>query len=282
MVGDFNGLTSLTPSELDHLFLTIESSLQMRRRYQFYIWAQSRLFILIPHDILICAHYDRLRKCMSYDSFSMFPIPSVTIDGNMDPLNGLMPKLLDAWVMTDGTPCAINVESRSAGEFPDLVAHLRDAGISEVLTHGMMSSHEENVAETFFIFSRVAGNLIPAQIKRDLSPITARHSFMLEMLLPHLHATYTRTLLSRDRARERAAAMPAPGVVVVTDREREILGWVREGMSNQAIGVLLEISPLTVKNHVQKILRKLNATNRAQAVSKALSLRLIAQSGTSS
>ena len=36
------------------------------------------------------------------------------------------------------------------------------------------------------------------------------------------------------------------------------------------------ISPLTVKNHVQKILRKLGASNRAQAVSKAISLGLIA------
>ena len=41
------------------------------------------------------------------------------------------------------------------------------------------------------------------------------------------------------------------------------------------IGEVLSISPLTVKNHVQKILRKLGASNRAQAVSKALSLGLI-------
>lgn len=277
MVGDFKGLTSLTPGEIDHLFLTIESSLQMRRRYQFYIWAQSRLFILIPHDILVCAHYDHVRKCMSYDTFSMFPIPRVAAEGDLEPLSGLVPKLLDAWTLTDGTPCAISVDSTSADDFPQLVAQLRLAGVSEILMHGMMSAREENVAETFFIFLRVEGNLIPAQIKRDLSPITVRHSFILEMLLPNLHATYMRTLLSQDRARERPAAAAAPGVVVVTEREREILGWVREGLSNQAIGVLLDISPLTVKNHVQKILRKLNASNRAQAVSKALSLRLIAQ-----
>jgi transcriptional regulator EpsA len=282
MAGDFNGLTSLTPSEIDHLFFTIESSLQMRRRYQFYIWAQSRLFTLIPHDMLICAHYDYVRKCMSYDSFSMFPIPRGIIEGSIDPVNGLMPKLLEVWLATQGTPCTINLDHLVEGESAELAADLREAGISEVLTHGMMSSHEENVVETFFIFSRVFNNLIPAQIKRELSPITARHSFMLEMLLPHLHATYTRTLQSQERTRERPAAAPAPGLVAVTEREREILGWVREGMSNQAIGALLDISPLTVKNHIQKILRKLKATNRAQAVSKALSLRLITQTSDAS
>jgi DNA-binding CsgD family transcriptional regulator len=39
--------------------------------------------------------------------------------------------------------------------------------------------------------------------------------------------------------------------------------------------MILTISPLTVKNHVQKILRRLNVLNRAQAVGKALSLRIL-------
>ena len=39
--------------------------------------------------------------------------------------------------------------------------------------------------------------------------------------------------------------------------------------------LFLGISPLTVKNHVQKILRKLDVVNRAQAVGKALELRML-------
>lgn len=62
---------------------------------------------------------------------------------------------------------------------------------------------------------------------------------------------------------------------LLTGREVEILEWVQEGKSNQEIGLILNISPLTVKNHVQKILRKLNVRNRAQAVSKATAMRLI-------
>ena len=44
------------------------------------------------------------------------------------------------------------------------------------------------------------------------------------------------------------------------------------------IGTQLGISPLTVKNHVQKILRKLGATNRAQAVARAMSMSLLMRS----
>jgi len=47
------------------------------------------------------------------------------------------------------------------------------------------------------------------------------------------------------------------------------------GKSNIEIGTILTISPLTVKNHVQKILRKLNVQNRTQAVGRALALRIL-------
>lgn len=52
----------------------------------------------------------------------------------------------------------------------------------------------------------------------------------------------------------------------LTTREKEILLWIAEGKSNPEIGKILTISPLTVKNHVQKILKKLNVVNRAQAI----------------
>ena len=69
---------------------------------------------------------------------------------------------------------------------------------------------------------------------------------------------------------------PGPGETPkVTLREQEILHWVSHGKSNYEIGTILDISPLTVKNHVQKILRKLNVVNRAQAVGKALDLRIL-------
>ena len=43
--------------------------------------------------------------------------------------------------------------------------------------------------------------------------------------------------------------------------------------------MILSISPLTVKNHIQKILRKLQASNRAQAVSKAIAMKLLGSAG---
>ena len=65
------------------------------------------------------------------------------------------------------------------------------------------------------------------------------------------------------------------GQSVLTVREQDILKWIYVGKSNFEIGAILKISPLTVKNHVQKILRKLNVVNRTQAIGKALELRIL-------
>lgn len=60
---------------------------------------------------------------------------------------------------------------------------------------------------------------------------------------------------------------------LLTRREYEVLGLLANGMTNAAIAGRLVISETTVKSHVQKILRKLRASNRAEAVSRYLRLR---------
>ena len=81
-----------------------------------------------------------------------------------------------------------------------------------------------------------------------------------------------RTLFSGPREGSDTAPSHA---ALLTERELEILRWIHLGKSNSEIGTILQISPLTVKNHVQHIIRKLNVTNRTGAVGKALSLRLL-------
>jgi DNA-binding CsgD family transcriptional regulator len=54
----------------------------------------------------------------------------------------------------------------------------------------------------------------------------------------------------------------------LTDRELEILQWVTHGKTNPEIGSILDISTFTVKNHLQRVFKKLDVSNRAQAVGK--------------
>lgn len=56
----------------------------------------------------------------------------------------------------------------------------------------------------------------------------------------------------------------------LSEREREVLLHVAEGRSNKAIAEELFVSPNTVKTHVSSLLRKLNATSRAQLATIAV------------
>lgn len=62
----------------------------------------------------------------------------------------------------------------------------------------------------------------------------------------------------------------------LTQREREVLRLLADGLANEEIGKRLFISPETVRTHVRKAMAKLEADTRTQAVATALRQSLIA------
>jgi len=79
-------------------------------------------------------------------------------------------------------------------------------------------------------------------------------------------------LLAR-RVRERAPA--APTSEPLTEREREVLGLVARGLSNQAIADRLTITERTARTHVSNILGKLGLASRTQAALYAVEHDLV-------
>jgi len=56
----------------------------------------------------------------------------------------------------------------------------------------------------------------------------------------------------------------------LTPREREILGLIGQGLSNKAMARRLGISVHTIKFHMEALFTKLDATSRAEALTKGL------------
>lgn len=61
----------------------------------------------------------------------------------------------------------------------------------------------------------------------------------------------------------------------LTEREREVLSLLAQGVSTQDIAQSLSISPATVRNHIQNILNKLRAHSRLEAVAYAFEHGLV-------
>ncbi|MFN8486752.1 MAG: response regulator transcription factor [Caldilineaceae bacterium] len=96
------------------------------------------------------------------------------------------------------------------------------------------------------------------------------------------NALSSETDLRKDGASDipvRAKHQPKEGVVQSTDRltlrELEVLHLVAKGFTNRDIAERLALRPGTVKVHVERIVAKLEVTNRMQAVLRAVELGLL-------
>lgn len=86
-------------------------------------------------------------------------------------------------------------------------------------------------------------------------------SALLSAVMPILHS---RVGYIKRKKRTRQKQENA----LLTERESEILHWVKQGKTNLEISAILGVSFPTIKNHLQKIMVKLRVNNRAEAVAR--------------
>jgi DNA-binding NarL/FixJ family response regulator len=85
-----------------------------------------------------------------------------------------------------------------------------------------------------------------------------------------------RGLMNRFLAEPQTGQTIGPSVLdVLTEREREIVGLVALGLSNEEIAVRLVLSPSTAKTHVNRAMVKLDCRDRAQLVVLAYQTGLV-------
>jgi transcriptional regulator EpsA len=252
-VNPIEHLIILTDREREFLVRAIESAIHVRKRHQFFLWAQGQFRGVLPHEILVCLRLGDHGQVLQLECFHGTVLDGANYDRLCSPVNGFA-VLLARKCCESGT---LVLSAAGAENHGELTAGLLGNGLRNALaccTERLQGSHS-----VYLLFDL------------DQEP-NRRHAYFLELLMPHLQMATMR--LAESRLPDPNAPM-AGGARLVTDREVEILRLVQQGKSNHEIGAALGISPLTVKNHVQKIYRKLNVQNRAHAVSRGISLRLL-------
>jgi len=124
---------------------------------------------------------------------------------------------------------------------------------------------------------RLAGHLgegegyAVARSGRDFSHRDCEVAAALQLALVVLH----RRISAGAGAGRGVSAPVGPLTDPLTEREREVLSTLAEGLTAQAIGRRLDISAPTVRKHLERVYRKLGATDRLTAVNRARRLGLV-------
>ena len=259
--------TSFAPDQSEVLLRVMEAAPQVCRRHQFFVWTQGDFQRWLPHKISICGGYDREHRDVVLDIFNSIPLPEVVMQGLKTFRSDLMMAAVGAWRKARSQAAVLSLAQDVTPQ--PLTAALIEQGYDQVVVTGLTRPGRPEEIESFFMFTQPRAAYSVAEVQA------------LDMLLPCVHLAYQRVCVTeRQMVMGRSSSIMVPGqgqprATPITEREREILLWVRDGLSNQQISEKLGISALTVKNHVQKILRKLGAANRAQAVAKAMTMNAL-------
>lgn len=276
-VGGRGQAIQLAPHHGESLVRLVETAPAVMRRPQFFVWSQGPLSALLPHQVLCCGSYSRPQRGLSFVAFQSVVIPDPTLAPLTDANSALMRACAAAWVHAGGRPLVLDISRHALDAQEQLLRLARDLRGVQVLVHGVARPQRPAEIESLFVLLSTAA-----------AGLTVEERLLhVELVMPYLHATWRRVVAAEAAVAPAAVESAgsagsaagggrvASGGVAMTEREREILRCAREGKSNLEIGVALDISALTVKNHIQKILRKLGANNRAHAVALAMSHGLL-------
>ncbi len=257
-----NNDTSLSDEQRVVFMDAISESLRVSQHSHLFNWLQGAFQYLLAHEVMIYGiktneadsyEYEYLTSSRYFDEYKFHDV--------IQQDEGIVNQTLALW-QQDVLPLLVG-SALNPSDYANCAVFnfdettLKDSELSKIIAHGFGDQHSK--ISTFVMFARLS------------KQPSANHAYILELIMPHLHCALVRVASSKhnyvqDRRKKSNR---------ITGRESEILHWVHIGKTNWEISSILNISPLTVKNHVQNILRKLDVQNRGQAAIKAAKLGLV-------
>ena len=254
-------LPSLSPTDLRHYHRVVTYSMQVRSHFDVLVWLQGDMQHYLPHDIMIAAWGNFCDGAIQHDIIStMAGVRSK--NSNPETLTPLLVHLFERWTELGNRPLSLN-----SGESGFL---LSNTGLNCALGHALQTMR-----------TAMAHGIRDERGSHDCLYVTfstKESSSDAELAAMATALPYIDTALRQvEHLPHQTQDTPAPETMPVVHqvlvdglsvREDEVMQWVALGKTNPEIGKIMEISEFTVKNHLQRVFKKLDVTNRAQAVGK--------------
>ena len=248
---------TLDSEDSSRLAALVDRSLRVTNEQQFFTWVQSEVQYLLSHEILICGVTSSTNSKMRFYRFSSTRYFQLEhFNAVCDPVDGLFNLMMSVTRKT-GRPCALGPDVELGGCDPAWRPLLDSCELRNAASFGLRWA--DGTIKSYFCFARISDELSP------------RILYILEILVSILDATCSRVL-----SQQANKAQPHyPVAKTLSKRETEVLHFLMVGKSNQVIATEMALSPFTVKNHVQNIMKKLKVKTRGHAVTLGLKMGLL-------
>lgn len=241
---------------LERLFSVIQRSNKVKRHVDFFVWLQNSVAEFIPHDALMAIwgnfSHENAQDKLQYDVASNIDGFNTRrlLDTSKD-VNQCITYLYQLWQKNDRHFYALNNLGSSEFDykfrqlFPDLPLEFKS-----LLVFGVNDARSGNDC-LYVFFSRYQ----KFQIKNTV----------MDFLMPHID--YVLRKIQHLSIVQPLVKVKLPlNMSSLTERELEVVDWIRAGKTNQEIASILSITENTVKSHLKRVYSKLNVSKRAQAV----------------
>jgi len=240
----------------ENVFSAIERSYKIDKHIDFFVWLQNSVSEFIPHDMLVTVwgdfKDDSADRKLHFDVASNVDgISTKAMLGASAEVNQCMTYLYDLWLTNNRHWYTLNhfdtteFDCKFKMIFPDLPHEL-----NSLLVYGVSDLRGSN--ECLYVFFS------------KHNKIETKGS-VLSLLMPHIDHVLRR-IQHLDNSVSLDKAPATLNMLCLSERELEVIEWIKAGKTNQEIGMILNISQNTVKSHLKRIFQKLNVGKRAQAV----------------
>lgn len=236
-------------------FLRIASkSARIGSHLQLFQLLQGDVQEFIPHRILICAWGNLSGHHPRFDVLSGIPGVRTGFLGGCT-IGSLLNVLYLRWLTHGRRPLLLGLAPPELPEFSGCTCALHQSlrTMQSVLIHGVHDARDGS--DTLYVAMHTNAIVDENDVER--------FGQIVDPIVAQIDIAFRR--ISELKFPE---GDPGRSVPALSDRELEILAWVSQGRTNNEISKILAISAFTVKNHVQRIIKKLDAANRTEAVAK--------------
>jgi transcriptional regulator EpsA len=241
---------------LDRLFSAIQRSNKVKKHVDFFVWLQNSVAEFIPHEALLAIwgnFNEGMDAKLQYDVTSNVDgFNTHAVMGASKEVNQCMAYLYQLWLDNNRHFYALNNFGTSEFDckfrkvFPDLPQEL-----NSLLVFGVSDLRGGN--DCLYVFFSKYNKF---QIKNTV----------MDFMMPHIDHVL-RKIQHLGPVVKPVAKISVPfNMSSLTERELEVIEWIKAGKTNQEIAAILNITQNTVKSHLKRIYNKLNVSKRAQAV----------------